>query len=104
MSNFDKVREKINNTEFILCDISAKMCFAWDERFDIETNPVYKNLSIFRAPFSRCVDFLMNEYPDKKIAIVSPANSYGLMDGGYDKAIIDYFGKSLRIPQTLTEY
>ena len=24
--------------------------------------------------------------------IVSPANSYGLMDGGYDKAITDYFG------------
>jgi len=27
--------------------------------------------------------------------IVSPANSYGLMDGGYDKAITDYFGDSL---------
>ncbi len=27
--------------------------------------------------------------------IVSPANSYGLMDGGYDAAISDYFGKAL---------
>lgn len=27
--------------------------------------------------------------------IVSPANSFGLMDGGYDKAIIDYFGEDI---------
>ena len=27
--------------------------------------------------------------------IVSPANSYGLMDGGYDLAITKYFGKEL---------
>lgn len=29
--------------------------------------------------------------------IVSPANSFGLMDGGYDKAIIDYLGKQAQI-------
>ena len=28
-------------------------------------------------------------------AVVSPANAFGLMDGGYDKAITDYFGKDL---------
>lgn len=28
--------------------------------------------------------------------IVSPANSYGIMDGGYDLAITNYFGKDLQ--------
>lgn len=28
-------------------------------------------------------------------AIVSPANSFGIMDGGIDKAIIEFFGESL---------
>lgn len=28
-------------------------------------------------------------------AVVSPANAYGLMDGGYDKALTDYFGNDL---------
>lgn len=28
--------------------------------------------------------------------IVSPANSYGIMDGGYDLAIINYFGRSVQ--------
>ena len=28
-------------------------------------------------------------------AVVSPANAFGLMDGGYDKAITNYFGKGL---------
>lgn len=39
------------------------------------------------------LDFLtfMENYPDVE-CIVSPANSYGMMDGGYDAAISDYLG------------
>ena len=39
--------------------------------------------------------------------LVSPANSFGLMDGGIDAAIIQYFGKELMIEvqkNILTEY
>lgn len=41
-------------------------------------------------------DFIsfMNEYNIE--CVVSPANSYGIMDGGYDQAIINYFGKELQ--------
>ena len=35
-------------------------------------------------------------------AIVSPANSFGLMDGGYDKVIVDYYG--LSIVQKVKQY
>ena len=34
-------------------------------------------------------------YTHKVQCVVSPANSYGSMDGGYDAAIIDYFGIQL---------
>lgn len=42
-----------------------------------------------------CDDFakFMNSY--KVEAVVSPANSFGLMDGGYDLAITNYFGDDL---------
>ena len=42
-----------------------------------------------------CADFkdFMNKVDVE--CIVSPANSYGLMDGGYDLAITKYFGTSL---------
>lgn len=96
MSNFDSVRANIYNTKFILCDISANMCHSWDVQFNIQTNLSYKNISICHMLFDKCIDTLREEYPDSKIAIVSPANSYGLMDGGYDKAITDYFGKNLQ--------
>lgn len=36
----------------------------------------------------------MNEYNIE--CIVSPANSFGIMDGGYDLAITNYFGKELQ--------
>lgn len=96
MSNFDTVRANIKDAKFILCDISASMCCAWDLRFNLETTPAYKNFSIYRSYFDICIDNLRKEYPNGKFAIVSPANSYGLMDGGYDQAIINYFGKDLQ--------
>ena len=36
----------------------------------------------------------MGTHPDID-CIVSPGNSFGLMDGGYDKAIVDYFGTEI---------
>lgn len=39
-------------------------------------------------------DNFMENHPEID-GVVSPGNSFGLMDGGYDKAIIDCFGKEL---------
>ena len=41
----------------------------------------------------RLENFLDNHSVD---CIVSPANSFGLMDGGYDLAITEYFGEQLQ--------
>lgn len=67
-----------------LLDINKGMTDAWHKYFDLpDVEIVNEDFAIF-----------MNEHPDIE-AIVSPANSFGLMDGGYDKAITDYFGKQL---------
>lgn len=68
-----------------LLDINKNMTDSWKKYFgDI------KNLEIVNDDFAHFMD--KHQEID---AIVSPANSYGLMDGGYDKAIIDYFGTDL---------
>lgn len=68
-----------------LLDINKKITDAWRKYFhncdDVEIiNDNFKN-------------FMDNHHNIE--AVVSPSNSFGLMDGGYDKAIIDYFGKDL---------
>lgn len=46
----------------------------------------------------------MNDYPVE--CVVSPANAYGLMDGGYDLAITRYFGDELqqRVQQYIVDH
>lgn len=68
--------------KIFLLDINTDMTNAWYKYFkDIE------NIEIVNAYFHTFI----NEHPEID-GIVSPANSFGLMDGGYDKAIIDYLG------------
>ena len=42
-----------------------------------------------------CMDFFTFMYSHDIECVVSPANSFGLMDGGYDLAITNYFGDEL---------
>lgn len=69
-----------------LLDINPIMTKAWEKYFYN-----VKNIEIVNDDFAH----FMNTHPDIE-AVVSPANAYGLMDGGYDKAITDYFGKELQ--------
>lgn len=70
-----------------LIDRNTDIVLAWKKYFakseDVEI--VNENLK----------DYL-DEHINEIDAIVSPANSFGLMDGGYDKAIIMYFGDELQ--------
>lgn len=70
--------------QIYLLDINKEMTDAWHKYFDAS------NIVIVNEDFAT----FMNKHPNIE-AIVSPANSFGLMDGGYDKAITDYFGKQL---------
>lgn len=68
-----------------LLDINKNMTDAWKQDFN-----EIESVEIVNDSFEN----FMTIHPDVE-AIVSPANSFGLMDGGYDKAIIDYFGIEL---------
>ncbi len=70
--------------KIILLDRKRQMCEAWNKYFkgfkDVEV--VYDNIEYYDLTNVDC--------------LVSPANSYGLMDGGYDLALTRLFGDELQ--------
>jgi len=68
-----------------LLDINKEMTDNWEKEFN-----KYPEVEIV----NNSLEYFLNSNPGY-YGIVSPANSFGLMDGGYDKAIIDYFGKDV---------
>lgn len=67
--------------KLILVDLKLGLCTAWSEYFkDLP------NVEIIQNYFERIPEF---------DCMVSPANSFGLMDGGVDAAIIQFFGDDL---------
>lgn len=68
------------NFKLILCDTNAPLANEWKRAF-----ADHPEVEI------RCSGFESVDFD----CIVSPANSFGLMDGGIDGAITDYFGKQM---------
>ena len=68
--------------KLILCDVNTYLCNAWNQVFAKE-----KDVEVVRSRFED-----VPEYD----CMVSPANSFGLMDGGIDAAITAYFGQQSR--------
>ena len=66
--------------KIILCDSKPELVEAWNTHFDKHDDVEVK-----------CGDIL-NE---KSEAIVSPANSFGFMDGGFDYVLSEFFGWSI---------
>ena len=67
--------------KLILCDVNTYLCNAWNQVFAKE-----KDVEVVHS--------LFEDVPEYD-CMVSPANSFGLMDGGIDAAITKYFGKEL---------
>lgn len=69
-----------------LIDFNEAIIRAWKKYFKNETDVFieYSHLHYF-----------LDEHPNLQ-AIVSPANSFGIMTGGYDGAITRYFGEDLQ--------
>ena len=70
--------------EIILLDNKKEMCQAWEKYFG-----EFKDVKIV-------CEFLEFANLDDVDCYVSPANSYGLMDGGYDKALTMLFEVELQ--------
>lgn len=68
------------NFQLILCDHNQALCDEFEDKFES-----FPEVHIICSSFEH-INF---------DCIVSPANSFGLMDGGMDAAITRYFGKQM---------
>ena len=68
--------------KLILVDIQAELCDHWRVAFE-----AYPDVEIHNAYFQKVKEF---------DCMVSPANSFGLMDGGIDLAIRAFYGMSIQ--------
>lgn len=82
---FFKPKRKVQDIKIYLLDKEIGMVDAWNKYFDH-----FGNVVIVHQMF----DEFMKTY--KVEGIVSPSNSFGLMDGGYDLAISNWFGPELQ--------
>ncbi|RKZ76215.1 MAG: phage tail protein [Candidatus Parabeggiatoa sp. nov. 1] len=71
----------MDDLKLILVDPKPDLCIAWEKHFD-----GLPNIEIVNGSFEKLPEF---------DCMVSAANSFGLMDGGVDLAIIRYFGDDL---------
>ena len=79
------------NLKITLLDINSDMCNAWNKELIgynyVDEEPYFPNVEIVNKGL---VEWLENNN-NHLLGIVSPANSFGLMDGGYDGAIRKFF-------------
>ena len=76
----------MTDMQMYLLDINEKITDIWKQYFD-----GVSNIRVVNDSF----EHFMNETQVE--CVVAPANSYGLMDGGYDRAISEWFGEDLMI-------
>lgn len=88
--NIREMQKNARRMKLFLVDRKAEMTTEWKKQFSNWKSSFF-DVEIICSDFS---DF-MNEHAHEIDAIVAPANSYGLMDGGYDGAITAYFGPEL---------
>jgi O-acetyl-ADP-ribose deacetylase (regulator of RNase III) len=72
----------VADIQLVLVDPGTAVCAAWEERFT-----GLPNVSVVNGRFEELPAF---------DCMVSAANSFGLMDGGVDLAIVRFFGDALR--------
>lgn len=79
------MKRTIENIKIYLLDRNPEMYGAWSKYFF-----GLDNVKVL------CADFIEFMRQNKVECVVSPANSYGIMDGGYDEAITSWFGDGLQ--------
>lgn len=76
----------MTDMQMYLLDINEKITDIWTQYFD-----GVSNIRVVNDSFEHFMSEIQVE------CVVAPANSYGLMDGGYDRAISEWFGEDLMI-------
>ena len=75
-----------------LLDYNKNMVDAWKTIF----HPIFDDVAPVEFVHRDFASFMKKHEADID-AVVSPANAYGLMDGGFDGALTEYFGKDLQL-------
>lgn len=73
-----------------LVDINKKLCKEWEEELKFIQLNKNKNNDIKFSIYNLKLKEYLKKY--KSDSIVSPANSFGIMDGGFDYYISEYYG------------
>ena len=84
-SKGNRVLNSVSYLKIYLLDKNESIVDAWKKAFKED-----KDITIVQDDFAH---FMNN---NKVQCVVSPANSYGVMTGGYDLAITNYFGDNLQ--------
>jgi len=81
----------MSDIKLVLVDPNPSLCWEWRQQF-----AELSDVEVVDGPFEQLETF---------DCLVSPANSFGLMDGGVDGAIIRYFGDALmhRVQQMIVD-
>ena len=82
---------KYEDLKIYLLDNREDMCNAWKAALN-EAEDYHQNVEVIHSDFR---DFMKKE-SQRIDSVVSPANSYGLMDGGYDAALTMWYGTELQ--------
>lgn len=84
----------VSDIDIFLISNNIEMCTAWRSAFSSE-----RKVSVESTDFAE----FMRRHSVK--GVVSPANSFGIMDGGYDAAITEWFGPDLqeRVQKVIVE-
>jgi O-acetyl-ADP-ribose deacetylase (regulator of RNase III) len=86
-----EIKNMLENIKLILVDTNKEVTNAFIRHFHS-----FEMVEVHTSPFQQVPEF---------DCIVRPANSFGIMDGGIDKHIIDFFGTHLmkRVQQYIIE-
>lgn len=81
----------MQNVQIILCDTDARMVQAWQH--------FCGDLDMVTIRHGSILDVICD-------AVISPANSFGFMDGGIDAAYVTHFGVAIqqRVQRQITQY
>lgn len=80
--------------KIVLLDNNIKMIESWNRHFNLELvkelNKMGVSIEVICSDFNEYMN-KHKEFNKKNCTIVSPANSFGMMDGGYDECIRKYY-------------
>ena len=88
----EEIMNLLENVKFHLCDTNKSIVDSWNEYFNDYDNFTIHHRDLIETFLEKQNDAAINENETQSFWIVSPANSFGDMQGGIDLAYFTHFG------------